>query len=139
MTLGFNLKFIKWYSCAKLQLNMPKHIDEKCGKLCIPSSLISKRGITPTKIDNTFELDLMSIEWKSYANFKLNIPKHVWEKCRKLCIFSILSSKRGITPAKIEAKGRHSNLICSKYSIKKSYAKFHFNMSKHVGESAENC
>ena len=38
------------------------------------------------------------------------MPKHVWEKCGKLCIFSILSSKRGITPT------------------------FQLNVSKHVGE-----
>ena len=31
----------------KFQLNMSKHIDEKCGKLCISSILNSKRGIQP--------------------------------------------------------------------------------------------
>ena len=41
------------------------------------------------------------------------MSKHVREKCGKLCIFSILSSKRGITPTNINANWRHSNLICS--------------------------
>ena len=46
------------------------------------------------------------------------MSKHVWEKCGKLHITYILSSKRGITPSKIDAKWRHSNLICS--TIKQS-------------------
>ena len=33
------------------QLNMSKHVREKCGILCISSILCSKRGIIPTKID----------------------------------------------------------------------------------------
>ena len=44
------------------------------------------------------------------------MSKHVREKCGKLCISSILSSKRGKTPTKI------------------AYAKFQLNMSKHDGE-----
>ena len=35
----------------KIQLNMSKHVEEKCRKLCITSMLASKRGITPTKIN----------------------------------------------------------------------------------------
>ena len=38
-------------SYAKFKLNMSKHVEEKSGKLCIPSILCSKRGITPTHID----------------------------------------------------------------------------------------
>ena len=41
------------------------------------------------------------------------MSKHVGENCGKLCISYILSSQRGITPSKIDAK---------------------LNMSKHVGE-----
>ena len=41
------------------------------------------------------------------------MSKHVGEKCGKLHITYILSSKRGITPSKIDAKWRNSNLICS--------------------------
>ena len=41
------------------------------------------------------------------------MSKHVREKCGKLCIFSFLSSKRGITPTKIDVNWWHSNLICS--------------------------
>ena len=51
----------------------------------------------------TLELDLEFIKWKSYTNFQLNVSKHVGEKCGKLCISSILSSKRGITPTQIDA------------------------------------
>ena len=41
------------------------------------------------------------------------MSKHVGEKCGKLHITYILSSQRGITPSKIDAKWRQSNLICS--------------------------
>ena len=61
------------------------------------------------------------------------MSKHVREKCGKLCISSIRSSKRGITPTRIDVNWWHSNLICNKVK-KKSYAKFELNMSRHVGE-----
>ena len=61
----------------------------------------------------TVELDLKLIKRKSYAKFQLDISKHVREKCGKLRISSILSSKRGITPTKIDGNWRHSNLISS--------------------------
>ena len=38
---------------VKFQLNMSNHLIEKYGILCISSILSSKRGITPTKIDDT--------------------------------------------------------------------------------------
>ena len=41
------------------------------------------------------------------------MSKHVGENCGKLCIFSDLSAKRGITPQKFDANLRHLNLICS--------------------------
>ena len=47
------------------------------------------------------------------------MSKHVVEKCGKLHITYILSSQRGITPTKIDAKWRHSNLICS--TLKQSH------------------
>ena len=57
------------------------------------------------------------------------MSKHVREKCGKLCIFSILSSKRGITPTNINANLRHLMLISS--TVKQSYE---LNILKHVGE-----
>ena len=50
----------------------------------------------------TLELDLLYIK-KSRVKFQLNMSKHIGKKCRKLGISSILSSKRGITPTKINA------------------------------------
>ena len=42
------------------------------------------------------------------------MPQHIGEKCKKtVCISSILSSKRGITPTTIDRNLRQSNLICS--------------------------
>ena len=55
------------------------------------------------------------------------MSKRVREKCGKLCIFSIRSSKRGITPTKIDGNWRQ-------YSKTKSNAKFQLEMSKHEGE-----
>ena len=49
----------------------------------------------------TLLLDLRYSKTKSYIKFQLNISKNGREKCRKLCISSILSSKRGITPKKL--------------------------------------
>ena len=55
------------------------------------------------------------------------MSKHVREKSGKLCISSILSSQRGITPM--------TTLKLALWYIKtKSYTKFELNMSKHVGE-----
>ena len=112
---------------------MSKHVREKSGKLYLQYSKFQKghnshknwRKLT------TLKLDLYYIKTKSYTKFQLNMSKHVGEKCGKLCISSILSSKRGIPPLKIDANWRHSNLICSTVK-KKSYAKFKLNMSKHV-------
>ena len=53
LTLKLLLVFIKWKSYKKFQRKMSKHVGEKCGKLCISSILISKRGITPTQIEDT--------------------------------------------------------------------------------------
>ena len=60
----------------------------------------------------TLELDLWYSKTKSYAKLQLDMSKHVREKCGKLHITYILSSKGGITPSKIDAKWRHLNLIC---------------------------
>ena len=115
---------------------MSKHVWEKCGKLCISSFLSSKRDITPTKIDTNQQHSILicrCIKIKSYTKFQLNMSKHVWEKCGKLCISSFLSSKRDITPTKIDTNQQHSILICRCIKIK-SYTKFQLNMSKHVRE-----
>ena len=64
-----------------------------------------KRGKTPTKNSRkltTLKVDLIFIKRKSYTQFQLNKSKHVGEKCEKLCISSILSSERGITPTEID-------------------------------------
>ena len=61
----------------------------------------------------THDLALYYIKTKSCAKFKLNMSEHAGENCGRLCISYILSSKRGITPSKIDVKGWHSNLLCS--------------------------
>ena len=63
------------------------------------------------------------------------MSKYVREKCGILCISTTPSSKRDITPTKIDANWGHSNLICS--TVKQSHAKFQLNMSKHVREKCK--
>ena len=67
----------------------------------------------------TLKLDLKYSKTKSYAKLQLNISKHVGENCGILCISSILNSKRGITPTKIDTNWQHSTLICS--TVKQSH------------------
>ena len=50
-TLDLDLKYGETKSYAKFQLNISKHVGEKCGKLHITYILSSQRGITPWKID----------------------------------------------------------------------------------------
>ena len=50
-------------------------------------------------------LEMVRIATKSRPNnSNIDLSKHVGEKCEKLHIFYILSSKRGIIPSKIYAK-----------------------------------
>ena len=49
----------------------------------------------------TDELDPYYSNTKLYVKFQLNMSKHVMEKYGIVCISSILSSKRGITPRKL--------------------------------------
>ena len=85
----------------------------------------------------TLELDLLYSKTKSYAIFQLDMSKHVGEKCGKLHITYILSSQRGITPSKIDANWRHSNLVCS--TVKQSHVQNFSSICQSMYEkSAEN-
>ena len=42
MTLELDLKFMKWKPCTKFQLNISKHVGEKCGKLYFQYSKLQK-------------------------------------------------------------------------------------------------
>ena len=65
------------------------------------------------KIEDTQTCSVLKfMKWKSYTKSQLNVTKHVGEKCGKLCMSSILSSKMEITPTKIDENWQHSNLIC---------------------------
>ena len=50
-TLKLALWYIKTKSYTKFELNMSKHVGEKCGKLHICKNLKLKRSITPAKSD----------------------------------------------------------------------------------------
>ena len=65
------------------------------------------------------------------------MSKHVGEKCGKLHITYILSSQRGITRSKIDAKRGHSNLICS--TLKQSHVQNFSSICQNMYEkNAEN-
>ena len=95
---------------------MSEHVGEKCGKLSISYIISSKRGITPSRIDENWRhLNLICsiIKQCRIQNFNsIGQSIIIGEKCGKLCISNILSSKKGITPTKIDVNWRHSNLIC---------------------------
>ena len=66
------------------------------------------------------------------------MSKHVREKCGKLCISNILSSKRGITPTKFDANWRHSNLIYG--TVEQSHMQnFSIICQSMKEKSVENC
>ena len=98
---------------AKFQLNMSKHVIEKCGKLCIFSILSSKRGITPTRIDgNWWQSNLIcsTVKKKSYAKYSARYVKACKRKVRKTVYFQHSKFQKGHNSYK---NWRHSNLICS--------------------------
>ena len=132
MTLDFNLTFIKWKSYTKFQLNMSKHIEEKCGKLCISSIPNTKRGITPTKIDDTrtwSDVHWQKVIYKISAQYakacRGKVQKTVYFQYFKFQIWSM-------SPTKTDANWRHSKFIYS--TVKQNYAQFHLYMSKHLGK-----
>ena len=61
----------------------------------------SENGWTDSEPDGHRVMPL-EVKPKSYKKFQLNMSKNVEEKCGKLCISSIRSPKRDITPPKID-------------------------------------
>ena len=60
-TLKLDMQYSKTKSYAKFQLNMSKHVGEKCIKLNISSILSPKRGITPTKLTEIDDTQTWSV------------------------------------------------------------------------------
>ena len=86
-TLKLALWYIKTKSYTKFELNMSKHVEEKCGKLHICKEFeVKKEDNSCKKWRNVmaFELDLTCIKIKWYTIFEINMSKHVGEKCGKL-------------------------------------------------------
>ena len=111
-TLKLDLKYSKTKSYAKFQLNMSKHVREKCRKLYISSFYVPKGALLLQKLTHIDNNRTWSVVWLNKVICKISAQyiKACKRKVQKLCIFSILSSKRGITPTK---NSRHSNLIYS--------------------------
>ena len=116
------IKICKHYFSALVS----KDEGKKCGKLCISYILSPKRRITRTKINTNKRYSnlVCSIVKESHKqNFKMSkcfkMSKDVRENCGKLLISYILSTKRSITPRKIDGNQQHLNLICS--TVKESH------------------
>ena len=112
---------------------MSKHVRENCGKLIISSFLSLKRGITPTKIDDSQTWSVVQLDkvlCKSLAQY----IKACKRKARKTVYFQYSKFQKGHNSNKNWRKLTTFELDL-KYSTTKSYAKFQLNMSKHVGEN----
>ena len=133
MTLELDLNYSNTKSYAKFQLNMSKHVREKCRKLCIFSILSSKRGITPTKIDNTQTWSKVQLN-KLICKISAQYVKACKRKLRKTDYFQFFKFEKGHNSYKNWRKLTTLELVL-KYSTTKSYAKFQLNMLKHEGEN----
>ena len=88
-TLELDLQYSIIKSYAKFQLNMSKHVGEKCGKQCISSILSSKRGITPSNIDANWRhsnLICNTVKQSHMQNFS-SMCQSMYEKNAENCVF----------------------------------------------------
>ena len=105
-------------SYVKFQLNMSKHVGEKCWTLCISSTVSSNKHTESIAEAIQVPHQPQQIKICKYY-FSALVSKDVGEKCVKLRISYILSPKRGKTPTRINANKWHWNLICS--TVKESH------------------
>ena len=73
---------------------------------------IDGRRARQTQSDDTRTRSTVHLT-KLYEKIQLNMSKNAGEKSGKLCISSILSPKRDITPTKTDTHWRHLKLTCS--------------------------
>ena len=124
---------------------MSKHEGEKCGKLHITYILRSQRGITPSNIDAKWRhsnLICRTLKQSHVQNFS-SICQSMYEKSAENGRTETRTDGRtdgesdGITPSKIDAKWRHSNLIC--ITLKQSHVQnFSLLCQSMYEKSAEN-
>ena len=106
-----------WITSCKSTISKVKSLNVTNNfYLYYTSILSSKRSITPTEIDaywGHMNLIRSTVKQSHMQNFQLNMTKHVEEKCRKMCISSILSSmsQKGQNSYKNNGNWRHSILI----------------------------
>ena len=101
-TFQLDLKYSKIKSYVKFQLNMSKHVSEKCGILSISRILSYKSGRTPTKIDKNWRhsnLIKCSLEESDMQNFKsigkAYRRKACKRKVRKTVFFQYFKFQKG--------------------------------------------
>ena len=111
----------------------------KVRKLCISSIRSSKRGITPTRIDENWcdsNLIWSSLNESHIQNFS-TICQIMLKNSAGKCFFSIKSSGRVITSTKTNTNRQHSN-FCS--TVKQSYVQNFSSISQSMQEKCtENC
>ena len=115
---------------------MSKHVREKCGKLCISSSLRSKRGITHiqklTEIDDTRTWSVVQ-QNKVLCKISAQYVKACKRKLRKTVYFQYFKFQKGHNSYKNWQKLTTLELD-QMFIRRKWHAKFQLNISKHVGE-----
>ena len=121
-TLELNLKYSETKTYAKFQLNMSRHVREKCGILCISSILRSKRGVTPTKIDVTQTWYVVR-QNKVICKISAQYVKACKRKKRKTVYLQYSEFQKGHYSHKNWRKLMTLELDLN-YSKTKSYAKF---------------
>ena len=95
-TVKLDLYYSKTKSYAKFQLNMSKHVREKCGKLYFQYSEF-QRGITPTKIDTNWQHSnlICSTVKKVICKILAQYVKTCKRKVRKTVYFQYSKFKKG--------------------------------------------
>ena len=117
-TLKLDLKYSKTKSYAKFQLNMSKHVREKCGKLYILSFYVPKGALLLqklTQIDDNLTSSVVRLN-KVICKISAQYIKACKRKVRKTVYFQYSKFQKRHNSYK---NWRHSNLIYS--TVKQSH------------------
>ena len=117
-TLELDLKYGETKSYAKFQLNMSKHVREKCGKLYISSFYVPKGALLLQKLTQIDDNWTWSVVWWNKVKCKISAQyiKACMRKVQKIVYFQYSKFQKGHNSYK---KWRNSNLIYS--SVKQSH------------------
>ena len=117
-TLELDLWYGKTKSYAKFQLNMSKHVREKCGKLYISSFYVPKWALLLQKLTQIDDNQTWSVVWLNKVICKISAQyiKACMRKVQKIVYFQYSKFRKRHNSYK---NWRHSNLIYS--TVKQSH------------------